>query len=83
MPGIAYSITITRASAFEQSYDIYARPGAPPVEVDDGIYCGNFPILPGQTSITASVTVPALGTWYAHIVPVCNGKYGLPSVAIL
>jgi hypothetical protein len=58
-----YSLTIQRASAYDSSYDVYAKRGSVPIESGDGLFMGNFTILPYETEIIASAIVPASGLW--------------------
>lgn len=64
------SLSIARGSAWDESYDVWAKVGATPLEIGDGTYVGNFPILPSQSSITATATVPATASYGYLVAPV-------------
>jgi expansin (peptidoglycan-binding protein) len=65
-----FSVTITKQSDWDESYDIYYKKGGAPLEVGDGYFGGNFPIKPYQTSITATVTTPVDADYGYLVAPV-------------
>ena len=60
MPSV--NITIQRANDFDESYEVWMKRNSPPTEYGDGVYVGNYPIRPWETSLTFSVDTPP-GTW--------------------
>lgn len=59
-----YTITINRdGDKYVTSYDVWAKSGSYPSEEGDGVFVGNAPIAPHETS--ASITFARSGpTWY-------------------
>jgi hypothetical protein len=80
-----YGFIITRSDAYDTSYEVWARSGVGPLEYGDGIYVGNFPILPSEDSIVGTWDAPASGTWVFTATQVQRGVIGatsLPETAV-
>ena len=75
-----YGFTITRADPYDTSYEVWARAGSGPLEYGDGIYVGNFLILPSEDSIVGAWIAPAPGSWYFTATQVQNGIIGQTSL---
>lgn len=58
-----YTITIDREDDFATSFDLYAKSDFYPTEEGDGVFVGNYPIDPDNSSVSAMWTPPAAGTW--------------------
>lgn len=69
-------LTVTRANAYDTSYEVWAKAGSGPLEYGDGIYVGNVPIAPSATSAIIGWTAPAAGVWYFTATQVQNGMLG-------
>lgn len=63
MSSQSYQFIITRADAYDTSYEVWAKNGVAPLEYGDGVYVGNYPILPSENDITVFWVAPASGSW--------------------
>lgn len=80
MPSV--NLTITRANDFDESYEVWMKSGGVPLEYGDGLYAGNYPIMPWETSITFSVVTPPGTTWGFSATPVQGRDIG-PTATVL
>jgi hypothetical protein len=75
-----FAFTIARADPYDTAYEVWARAGTGPIEYGDGIYVGNFPILPHQTSISGQWNSPSGGRWVFSATQVQRGVLGATSL---
>ena len=64
------NITLTRNDPWTESYDIYVKPNAAPLEDGDGTFIMNLPIEPIATSVSTTWEAPDDRTWYARAVAI-------------
>ena len=67
---------ITRQGPWDTNYHVYARNLGYPNESGAGIYAGNAPIQPWETSVIFRWTPPADGTWKLIAEPISGDTYG-------
>jgi hypothetical protein len=80
MPSV--NLTINRANDFDESYEVYMKRGGVPLEYGDGIYVGNYPIQPWETSITFSLATPPGTTWGFSVTPIQQRDIGITGTVL-
>lgn len=58
------TVLIFRGDQWATSYDMYAKVNYSPLEMGDGIFAGNAPIDPWQSSTSFTWTPPVDATWH-------------------
>lgn len=71
----AISYSVSRNDPFATSFDLYAKAGSAPQWDGDGVFIGNVPILPWQSSISGTWTPPSNGSWYLGAVARALDRY--------
>lgn len=71
-----FTIVVTRANDWDESYNVYAARDRYPTESGDGILAGNVTIQPWEDSARLTWTPPMSGTWYFAAEAVRWGQVG-------
>ena len=67
---MAFYITITRTDDWTESYSVWAKRGAIPLEEGDGIFVANYPIAPDETGVSEEWTPPWTGDTGILVIPI-------------
>jgi hypothetical protein len=74
---MSFQILITRGDDWETSYDVWAKPGSAPLEDGDGVFVGNYEILPSETQITVTPAAPIDDTYGVLVLPIIRRSPGI------
>jgi len=77
----SYDIVVTRADAWDDGYEVWARQVAAPTEYGEGVYVGYYPIEPHETEITFTWESPGGDNWKFSATQVRRREQGLTGVS--
>lgn len=75
-------LTIARTDSWTDSYDVWAKRGAIPLEEGDGVFVGHYDIDPDETYITETWIPPWSGSTGFLVIPI-RGRIGGPGTGYM
>jgi hypothetical protein len=73
-----WTLTVNRATDWDQAYDIYAKVGSYPAFAGDGVWVGLYVIAAGAAFVVTSWIAPSTGAWKFIAVAQANGRVSAP-----
>jgi len=77
----SYDVTVARADAWDDAYEIWAKQDSPPTEYGEGVYVGKYVILPHETELVFSWTSPGGTNWKFSATQIRRREQGLTGVS--